>query len=279
MDNNDRKIIYASLADKKMADKIANDLNQRGHLGGVVTDEKQMNHLFVEREEDLPFAIDYFRVQLGQPPEREMPEEWAAIKRLPLGNVTFSVLAICILVFGLGWLLKMTDIYELLMFGPRQRELTFEFIRNGQYWRVITPAFIHFGFLHVLFNLLWWKDLANILENTKGPIFLLAFLLLSAAIPNTLQAVMTGANFGGLSGVVYALLGYLWIYKVVNPKAEYGLPKTDILLMIGWFVLCLFNVFSFGVANWAHGGGLVLGMVVGAVYGFLDRKIISRPEI
>jgi len=273
LDNKNTKIIYASLADRKMADKIASDLMRRGINGGVEIDENAISHLYVYEEKDIALATDYFRVQIGHPPEREIPKEWVEIKRLPMGNLTFAILALCVVIFGVGYLLKYTWLYELLMFGPRERELAFSYITQGQLWRVITPAFIHFGFMHVLFNLLWWKDLANILENTKGPLFLMVFLLITAAIPNFLQAVMTGANFGGLSGVVYGLLGYLWIYKVVNSKAQYGLPKSDVVLMIGWFFLCLFDVFSFGVANWAHGGGLVLGMIIGGVYGLIDRRI------
>jgi GlpG protein len=255
-----------------MADKIANDLLLRGISGGVEIDEKGMCHLYVHREVDLLKALDFFRVTIGHPPSMEMPEEWEKIKKLPMGNFTFSILAICVVIFGVGWMLKETWVYEALMFGPREKEAAFAYISSGEIWRVITPAFIHFGFLHVLFNLLWWKDLGNILENTKGPFFLAAFLIITAAISNILQAIMTGANFGGLSGVVYALLGYLWIYKKVHPQAEYGLPKSDVILMIGWFVLCLMDVFSFGVANWAHGGGLVMGMIIGGIYGLIDRK-------
>lgn len=276
MDNNDQKFIYGSLADITMVEQIVREMAKKGITVGHISDERGMHHLFVEKEEDLEFAIDYFRVKIGHPPKMEMPKEWEAIKKLPMGNLTITILGLCILIFGLGWLLKMPEVYSLLMFGPKEKGQAFQWIISGEFWRLLTPAFIHFGFLHVVFNLLWWKDLGNILENTKGTIFLGVFLVITGVLSNALQAYMVGANFGGLSGVVYALLGYLWIYKHCNPRAEYGLPKSDVLLMIGWFILCLFDVFSFGVANWAHGGGLISGMIIGGFYGYKDSKILSQ---
>ncbi len=271
MDNSNTKIIYASLADKNMADKIARSLNSRGISSGFDTDHKGMNHLYILNEKDLEMAVDYFRVAIGEPPKMDVPEEWQEIKRLPMGQFTFAILAICIVAFGVGWLMKEKWLYDALMFGPKQKDLTFSFIQSGEFWRLLTPAFIHFGFMHVLFNLLWWKDLANILENTKGAVFLGFFLITTAISSNLLQAYMVGPNFGGLSGVVYALLGYLWIYKYIYPSAKFGLPKADVVLMIGWFILCLFDIFPFGVANWAHGGGLVMGMLFGLFIGLKDK--------
>ena len=71
-----------------------------------------------------------------------------------MGQVTFGVLMICIGIFGVGWLMKEDWLYNLLMFGPREVDLKWQYISEGQVWRVFTPALIHFGFLHVIFNLM-----------------------------------------------------------------------------------------------------------------------------
>ncbi|EQC46146.1 rhomboid family intramembrane serine protease [Bacteriovorax sp. Seq25_V] len=272
MDSTDKKIIYGSLADYKIAESACREMAKIGVTVDIETDESGMHHLYVTDEKDLPVAVDHFRVLIGVKKPIEIDPEWEKIQKLPMGNFTFSILIVCILIYFFGYFMEYADVYNMLMFGPPQKELTFVLIEAGQLWRLMTPALIHFGFMHILFNLMWWKDLGNILENTKGPFFLLLFLVSSSAFSNFFQAFFAGPNFGGLSGVVYALLGYLWIYSRVNKESEFSLPKRDVVLMIGWFFLCLFDVFSFSAANWAHGAGLVFGMGTGLVLGLKDRN-------
>ena len=264
-------IVFGSIRDASVARTVKENLLRKGIDVSVYVDPDGMNHLTVKDEEKLPIAIEEYKMAIGVKKRIEIPKEWEEIKKLPLGNLTFAILIICILIFGAGYLLKIPEVYNALMFGPNNGN-TFGLIESGEVWRIVTPAFIHFGFMHVLFNLMWWKDLANILENTKGPLFLGFFLIISAALSNILQATQTGANFGGLSGVVYGLLGYLWIYKLINKDSKFYLPKSDIALMIGWFIICFFDVFSFKAANYAHGGGLVMGMLFGFIMGLKDKK-------
>ena len=89
------------------------------------------------------------------------------------------------------------------------------------------------------------------------------------------QYLVRGPLFGGMSGVVYGLLGLLWMYKKFNSSFEYVLPKNDVWMMIGWFVLCLFGVFG-PIANMAHALGLSVGMLWGIVYGSIKAK--KRPS-
>lgn len=272
LDSSDKKYVYGSLADTNMADKITQEMNQMNIECHYFTDDQGLHHLYVLKKEDLNVAIDHFRVLIGFKKPIEISKEWVEIKKLPLGNFTFGILLICILIYFFGYFMQYEEVYNFLMFGPREQELTFSLIENGEYWRLFTPALIHFGLLHILFNLMWWKDLGNILENTKGALFLCLFLIVTAVFSNLLQAYMSGPNFGGISGVIYALCGYLWIYKVIIPEAKFYLPKSDIVLMFGWLVLCMFDIFSFKAANWAHGGGLVMGVVFGIIMAINDKS-------
>jgi GlpG protein len=273
IEKNDGKIDYAVLRDGSIAAKITAELTRRGIACGSYLDEQGIHHLYVLNESDFAFATDYFRVAIGVAKPMKISPEWEKIRTVSMGSVTYAILVICIIIFGLGYMMKMEEVYTFLMFNiPKNKFDPFSLINQGQVWRLFTPALIHFGFMHVLFNLLWWKDLAKLIETHKGSIFLLLFLIVTGIFSNILQAIMVGANFGGLSGVVYALLGFIWIYKLVNKNFPFQLPKSDVMLMIGWFVLCLFDVFPFGVANWAHGGGLAMGMILGGVYGLLDRN-------
>ncbi len=264
--------IFGSLRDHSEARKIQDELLKREVHVELSIDESGMTHLRTLDEQSFPVALDYFRVAIGVKKPIKIEKEWKEIKSIPLGNFTFSVIIVCVVIFGLGWLLKYQEVYNFLLFGPKEGG-AFSLINQGEYWRLLTPAFIHFGFLHIIFNLMWWRDLGNILEYTKGRLFIAIFLIVTGVGSNVLQASFTGANFGGLSGVVYALLGYLWIYKKINNKAKFSLPKSDITLMVGWFFLCMIpGLFPFGVANYAHGGGLVSGMILGAVFGLKDKS-------
>lgn len=278
MDDLNQKIIYGSLADREMAEHITREMVKFNIKCDFFTDEHQMNHLYVHNKEDLAQAVDYFRVLIGHKKPTEVAKEWIEIKKLPLGNLTFAVLIICILIYFFGFFMEYSEVYDVLMFGPSDSAKTFDYIKQNQLWRLVTPAFIHFGFLHILFNLLWWKDLANVLEYSKGKVFLLLFTLFVAIISNYFQALMSGPNFGGLSGVVYGLLSYLWVYKLFNPNSQFGLPKSDMVLMVLWLVFGIFDIFSFKMANWAHGMGMVAGAILAVIIGLYDRKTLSLEE-
>ena len=71
---------------------------------------------------------------------------------------------------------------------------------------------------------------------------------------------MVGPNFGGLSGVVYGLLGYGWIYRALNPKQPPLVSNAIIGFMLIWLILGFADMLPVGMANWAHLGGLLSGM-------------------
>ncbi len=141
-------------------------------------------------------------------------------------------------------------------------------ILHGQVWRLITPIFIHSSFLHILFNMLWLKDLGTVLERHLGKVYFLALVLVIAAVSNLGQFFLAGPNFGGMSGVVYGLLGYVWIRDRFDPSSGLSLNQSVVTMMLFWFVLCWTGVIGH-VANWAHTFGLVTGML----WGFVAAKV------
>ncbi|MES2206333.1 MAG: rhomboid family intramembrane serine protease [Pseudomonadota bacterium] len=128
-------------------------------------------------------------------------------------------------------------------------------------WRLVTPMLIHYGFFHIFFNMLWLRDAGSLIESKRGSWFLLILVFLLAAISNYLQFHLTGHhNFGGMSGVVYGLFGYIWMQGKHNPHFGFEVDKNTVIMMLVWFFVCLTGWLG-NVANWAHGGGLVAGMV------------------
>jgi GlpG protein len=142
-------------------------------------------------------------------------------------------------------------------------------VMSGEVWRLFTPMFIHFGIMHLVFNMLWLKDLGSMIEDRKGTVFLGIFILVTAAGSNLAQYMVTHPLFGGMSGVVYGLLGYIWMKGKYDPGSRLYLHKTTVIFMLGWFVLCFTGLVG-NVANAAHAAGLIIG----TAWGFLTSKKI-----
>lgn len=141
-------------------------------------------------------------------------------------------------------------------------------IRHGEVWRLFTPILIHFGFMHILFNLLWLRDLGSMFEARLGSVYFGSFVVAVAAASNFGQYLVTKQPvFGGMSGVVYALIGYCWIRGRFDPGAGLQLDRQSLIFALIWFGLCFTGLLG-PIANTAHGVGLVLGMG----WAFVDAK-------
>ncbi len=135
-------------------------------------------------------------------------------------------------------------------------------IMSGEIWRLFTPMFIHFGPIHLLFNMMWLYDLGSMVEDKKGTLFLGFFVLVVSGISNYVQFVTAHPAFGGMSGVVYGLLGYIWMKGKFDATSQLWLHRSTVTLMIGWYFLCLIGVIG-NIANGAHTAGLAVGIAWG----------------
>lgn len=149
-------------------------------------------------------------------------------------------------------------------------------LSRGQWWRLVTPIFLHFGLLHLAMNALWFWELGRRIEFRQGGLMLLLLTLVFATGSNLVQYAWTGpALFGGLSGVLYGLLGHCWLFQWLSPNPAYRMPRGVVAMMLIWLLICLTGVFDllgFGsIANGAHVGGLVLGCLTGLLGGGLAR--------
>jgi len=145
-------------------------------------------------------------------------------------------------------------------------------LKAGDIWRLLTPTFLHFGLLHLIFNGLWVWELGRMIEKRQSTIQLAVLFLISAIGANLTQYMMGDILFGGLSGVVYALLGYCWFWDRLAHQPIFYIRKPVFILLLVWLVFCLVggsSLLGFGnVANAAH----IAGLVSGSLWAFILVK-------
>ena len=144
------------------------------------------------------------------------------------------------------------------------------YIASQEWWRLITPTFLHFSLTHLIFNCLWIYILGSKIEIIDGKGIFLTLFLISGLSSNLGQYFITGDYlFGGLSGVVYGLLGYCFILDLENRGQRYDLPIALYIFMFIWLLIGftgLLKIFGFGnVANIAHLVGMIAGFILGLI--------------
>jgi GlpG protein len=142
-------------------------------------------------------------------------------------------------------------------------------VEAGQVWRLVSPIFLHFGLLHIVFNC--WMTIVEgtLIESGRGTLRLAVLVLVSAVLSNLGQYYYMNLyepdmahRFGGLSGVGYALFGYLWMKGMYEPEQGMILHPNTISTMLIWLVLCMTGWLG-PIANAAHVVGLVVGIIFG----------------
>lgn len=207
---------------------------------------------------------------------------WSFIK-LP---VTLITILVTLLLYPIAWGIdqnQFSDLFRIMTFVP------FDFSRGGfvfseaveifdrgEYWRLLTPMFIHFSLLHIVFNLLWFWEMGRRIESTLGGAELMFVILASSLCANVMQYVLTGPSlFGGMSGVVFGMLGFTLVWSRILPSRNIALPDGVYIFMFVFLALGfagIIDLLPFGnMANGAHLGGLLAGLALGAAFALLEK--------
>ncbi|HZO84425.1 MAG TPA: rhomboid family intramembrane serine protease [Verrucomicrobiae bacterium] len=268
-------------------------------IQNLVESEKEGWAVWIHSEDEITKAKDFLLAYLGNPQDpkyiklarqarqardqREQEraaEEGAAqpVERvyvIELGPVTLLLILASVAVFALPkfginppWLNQL---------WISETKMTFSEILRGEFWRLFTPILIHGGLLHLAFNVLCLLDLGGMIERRHGSLRLALLILLFAAISNVAQYISTGPLFGGLSGVLYGLFGYIWLRGRVDPGSGFHLHPHIVTIMLVWFFLCLTplpEMANMRIANAAHVAGLIAGVVTGYIAGL--RKLAKE---
>lgn len=182
------------------------------------------------------------------------------------GFFTAAIAFVCVAFFGASCLFG-----NALMFDYFGYPLALNWL-NGQYWRLLTPIFMHFSLLHLIGNLCWWFYLGRQIELQQGFITLLSLTLISGLVSNFAEFnVSNSPYFGGLSGVVFAVIGYVWSFGKITQSKTLYLPNELFILSLIWLILGYFDVFG-QMANAAHLSGLILGLAFGSSRALFLKK-------
>jgi GlpG protein len=221
-----------------------------------------------QRELDQQFRKNY----------REVSDQWSypGLRRRPL---TVILAAICVAVFLLqetptkgAWVESILS-FSTSYVDPQGREhgSGLSNILHGEVWRLLTPIFLHFGIMHLLFNVWALSSFGTLIEIRRGTLPLLALVLVSAVISNLgqylyMERVDPGEPqlFGGISGVICALFGYIWMKGMYEPEQGMILHPNSVTVVLLWLALCMSGLLG-PIANAAHVVGLVVGVTAGVL--------------
>ena len=147
-------------------------------------------------------------------------------------------------------------------------------IKNGDYWRVITPTFLHGDEIHLLFNMMWIYSLGSVIERLHGSFFLVVAVLVCGVVGIFFQVLLppaselprflesfAGSTSIGASGVVFGLFGFLWLRPYLDSDYPIQMSGINVMIMFGWLFLCMTPLIK-NVANGGHLGGLLTGILI-----------------
>ncbi len=143
-------------------------------------------------------------------------------------------------------------------------------LASMQWWRVVTPIFIHFGIAHMAFNAAVVIEFGRRIERGAGSMVLLLLTLLVAVTGNVAQFLVTQAPlFGGLSGVAYGLFAYVAMRGRLDAAAVWHVNPSfsiAVLVMLVLMTTGVTEIFGLHIANTVHWVGLAVGALAALLW-------------
>ena len=198
---------------------------------------------------------------------------------------TLILILICIALAFLAPLDRPTDLtWDLLYpdFSYGTRTIVLERVLQNfsvtQFFHMLTPILLHGGLIHLAFNMMWLWELGSRIEKFQSTLTMIITVVVLGLISNTIQYLYGGGNnFGGMSGVVYGLFAYIWMWQLFDPRTGIALPGSLIIFMLLSLVIMTFLGLSM-IANAAHMGGFLAGIVYGAATATISRVKRALPS-
>lgn len=231
-------------------------------------------------QESEPDAETLYRSASSFSFARFLSQLLRAFARAP---VSFVLICVCLLVAIVSSLGAEPQRVALLFYPRLSNEGFFPLLASitglSDILRTFAPMLLHFGELHLVFNMLWLWYFGRQLESAHPRWLYVVLILFCSFAGNTAQYLYTGFNnFGGMSGVVYGLVGYTWLIHSFMPRSQ--LLINDKMFVVFVIALIAMEVIaSSWIASAAHAGGLLAGLLMGVLVVVLYRFVFSRDTI
>ena len=149
-------------------------------------------------------------------------------------------------------------------------------ISQGEVWRLFTPALLHSDIFHLLFNMIWLLVLGKQIEYRVGIVRYILFIIITGVFSNTAQYLMSGPDFIGFSGILCAMITFVWFRQKRAAWEGYQLlPVTMTFITVFIFAMATIQLISFfveissqtniigtNIANTAHLSGAFAGIML-----------------
>lgn len=186
--------------------------------------------------------------------------------------ITAINVLICILLFSIDRSFDF-NVNTLIRFGAKSNPL----IADGQYYRLVTPMFLHSDLTHLLFNMYALNILGRNIEFIYGKLKFIIIYLIAGVFGTLGSFVFSNSIAVGASGAIFGLMGaYLYLY-VSKPNAFNSAFLKSLLAIIG--INLVFGIIVPNIDNWAHICGLIGGFIASWAIGIRGEKIFTPKRV
>ncbi len=146
-------------------------------------------------------------------------------------------------------------------------------ISEGQWWRLFTPMFLHFGFMHILFNMFCLFVFGPELEKVAGRLRFLTIYMLAGLFGDVATFFLYDANYThvGASGAIYGIFGAFGALVHYTKKV---LPQLRQVILPIIVISIVMTFLQPGINVTAHIAGLIVGFLIGLSY-FHPKRIAN----
>ncbi|WP_439327950.1 rhomboid family intramembrane serine protease [Lonepinella sp. BR2357] len=178
---------------------------------------------------------------------------------------TLFITALCVILYAISNTLDMES--EVLL---NATHFPAEPVEQQDYWRYLTHTLMHLSVAHIGFNLAWWWLFGGAIEKTFGSLTLILLYLIAGVGSGLAQNWASGPWFFGLSGVVYAVMGFVFCVDKFGQHRQFDLPEGFFsMLLVGIAFGFISPFIGIEMGNAAH----ISGLIIGLIFGFLRAKM------
>jgi rhomboid protease GluP len=205
-------------------------------------------------------------------PAGHIAKPWATYVLLGINTILFLLLSYYGSRTGeLSFFQGSTSIQTLIDFGAKSPYHMVE----GEYWRFVSPIFLHIGVMHFIFNSIALISLGALVEHIYGRARYILIYLWAGIAGNVASFLLSDSIGAGASGAIFGMLGAM-IYVVLQRKTAWTQALgRDVLVILA--INIVIGYFSPSIDNFAHFGGLIGGFL--AAYAVSLPKLVMRPAI